>query len=170
MNIKLIGAVFVIFGCGWVGFRMASNHIREENALRQLISALDYMECELQYRYTPLPELCRQAAAQQKGHLRNIFLRLTQELEDQISPDVDRCMQAALFDSKEIPTHTRTMLENLGQSLGRFDMDGQLKGLENVRGECRRLLDNLGKDKEIRIRSYQTLGLCAGAALAILLL
>lgn len=170
MNIRIIGAVFVVLGCGWVGFRMASNHIKEENSLRQLISLLDYMECELQYRYTPLPDLCRQAASQQKGALRNIFLRLTQELEDQISPDADRCMQVTLSEAKDIPAHTRNMLNNLGRSLGRFDMDGQLKGLENVRQECRRLLENLGKDKEVRIRSYQTLGLCAGAALAILFL
>lgn len=160
----------VIAGCGWVGFRMASNHVREENALRKLIGVLDYMECELQYRYTPLPELCRQATVQIKGPLQKTFLRLTQELEDQISPDVDRCMQMALATCPEIPRYTRQILSSLGRSLGRFDMDGQLKGLENVRQECRRILESLVKDKDIRIRSYQTLGLCAGAALAILFL
>ena len=56
----------------------------------------------------------------------------------------------------------------LGKSIGRFDMDGQIKGLEAVRQDCRRRLDELSKDRDTRLRSYQTLGLCAGAALAIL--
>jgi len=170
MNIKIMGAIMVISGCGYVGFRMAANHVREETSLRKLLSVLDYMECELQYRYTPLPELCRQAAMQLRGQIQKLFLRLTQELEDQISPDVDRCMQVTLEAFNDTPKYTRQVLAGLGRSLGRFDMEGQLKGLDNIRQECRRILDSLVKDKETRIRSYQTLGLCAGAALAILFL
>ena len=62
MSIKLIGAALIIAGCDGVGFSMAAAHRREESALRQLIGALDYMGCELQYHLTPLPELCRSAA------------------------------------------------------------------------------------------------------------
>ena len=56
----------------------------------------------------------------------------------------------------------------MGSSLGRFDLEGQLQGLESVRIYCREQLDELSKDRDVRLRSYQTLGLCAGAALAIL--
>jgi len=47
-------------------------------------------------------------------------------------------------------------------------MEGQLKGLESVRQECRRQVETLSYNRDARLRSYQTLGLCAGAALAIL--
>ena len=40
--------------------------------------------------------------------------------------------------------------------------------MEIVRNYCDRELESLGKNGEERLRSYQTLGLCAGAALAIL--
>lgn len=170
MNIKWIGAVLVIVACGGLGFRLAAQHIRQEKTLRTLIGLLDYMECELQYRMTPLPELCKQTAAQGRGVLSKAFLFLSQELEDQISPDVERCMEAALFKAGEIPSHSMDALRLLGQSLGRFDLEGQLKGLEAVRQECRRNLEALTRNKEVRLRSYQTLGLCAGAAVAILLI
>lgn len=168
MSLKLIGAILVIFGCGGFGFKLAKAHMREERTLRQLVSALDYMECELQYHLTPLPMLCRQAAADSSGVICQVLLALALELEDQISPDVERCMSAALSKVKDIPTLTLNALSHLGRSLGRFDMDGQLTGLESVRQECRRDLDDLGKNKDVRLRNYQTLGLCAGAALAIL--
>lgn len=168
MNYKWIGAVMIIFGCGGFGFSLAAMQLREERNLRQLIAALDYMECELQYRLTPLPELCRQAGADTRGCIREIFLRLAEELEAQVAPDVASCMNAALARVRDLPTHTREALQLMGQTLGRFDLPGQLKGLETVRGACRRRLEELTTNKEPRLRSYQTLGICAGAALAIL--
>lgn len=170
MSFKLIGSILIIAACGGCGFKIAAAHIKEERTLRQLIAALDYMECELQFRLTPLPTLCHQAAAQSSGALQRVFLTLAKELEDQISPDVERCMTAALLQSKDIPRITYEALDTLGKSLGRFDLDGQLKGLEAVRQDCRRNLEELCQNRNVRLRSYQTLGLCAGAAMAILLI
>ena len=45
---------------------------------------------------------------------------------------------------------------------------GQILGLEAVRSHCRSELDALSANQDERLRSYQTLGLCTGAALAIL--
>lgn len=168
MSMKIIGAILVIAGCGGFGFKLAATHLREEKTLRQLISVLDYMECELQYRLTPLPDLCRQAASECSGVVSQAFLALALELEDQISPDVERCMTAALCRSKDMPRLSRAAMELLGRSLGRFDMEGQLRGLEATRQDCRRNLDTLNQNREVRLRSYQTLGICAGAAIAIL--
>ena len=168
MSLKLIGAVLIIVGCGGFGFMIASAHRKEERGLRQLMGALDFMECELQYRSTALPELCRQTAAECGGSLGRVFLNIAAELEDQISPDVQRCMKAALSNTKDIPKLTLEALQMLGSSLGRFDMEGQLKGLEGVRKECRRYLEKITGDKDVRLRSYQTLWLCAGAAIVII--
>lgn len=170
MYCKLLGAVMVIAACGGLGFKLAAAHLREERILRQLTGVLDYMACELQYRRTPLPELCRQAAGEISGSLSEFFLFLTRELEDQLSPDVKGCVDSALKAQSDLPKLTRSSLELLGQSLGRFDIQGQLKGLEAVRQDCRRNLEELNQNKQARLRGYQTLGLCAGAALAILLL
>ncbi len=168
ISLKLFGAVMVIAGCGGFGFRMASLYIREEKSLREFVGVLDYMQCELQYRLTPLPDLCRQGAMQSRGVVREILLNLTRELEDQIFADVEQCVCTTIKKVKNIPQSTLAMLEILGRSLGRFDIEGQLRGLEAVRAEARLTLEQLSKNKEARIRSYQTLGLCAGAAIAII--
>ena len=170
MSIKLIGAALIIAGCGGVGFSMAAAHRREESALRQLIGALDYMGCELQYHLTPLPELCRSAAEQTVGCIRQVLISLASELESQIAPDASACMNAAISKTSKLPQRVQKNLTGLGSSLGRFDLQGQLNGLEGARQQCRRDLDELSKDRDVRLRSYQTLGLCAGSALAILFL
>lgn len=168
MNFKWIGALLVIAGCGGVGFTMAAAYKREEWTLRSLISALDYMSCELQFRLTPLPNLCRQAGKECRGAVGKVLTDLAMELENQISPDAGSCMYAALSRTENIPKATEAALRMLGTGLGRFDLQGQLSGLEQVRSHCRRELDGLLQNRDQRIRSYQTLGVCAGAALAIL--
>ena len=167
---KWIGALLVIIGCGSVGFAMSAAHRREEKTLRQLIGALDFMQCELQYRLTALPDLCRLTAGQCSGVLRSVFQTLACELEDQISPDVFYCMNTALGKVPNLPRQTEELLRTLGRTLGRFDLDGQILGLENARHNCRTMLERLSDHRDVRLRSYQTLSLCAGAALAILFL
>lgn len=168
MSLKMIGAVIVLIACGGCGMGLAWQHRREMDTLRELAGKLDYMECELQYRLTPLPQLCKQAAKESEGILRTVFDQLATELEDQISPDVESCMNAAVGRCDALPHSVFRCLQALGSSMGRFDLNGQLKGLESIRAMCRMELDKLQKNADTRIRSYQTLGLCAGAALVIL--
>lgn len=167
MILKLMGTAFVVAGCGGIGFRIAANHRREEANLRQLLGILDYMECELQYRLTPMPELCGQVVRVFPGVLGNVFSELCTEMDAQVLPDLDTCMSVAVKAKKLTPL-TQEELLLLGKSIGRFDLEGQLKGLDAVRQDCKRQLESLSCNRETRIRSYQTLGLCAGAALAIL--
>lgn len=169
MNYKWIGAVLIIAGCGGTGVFVATNHRREEALLKQLRRILEFMECELQYRLTPLPELCRSAAGEETRMLNEVLLNLARELDWQSSPDVSSCMNAALTKSRELPARVKKLLVHFGHVLGRFDLSGQLQGIRSVRGECTAAIKKLSKDKDIRLRSYQTLGLCAGAALVILL-
>lgn len=168
MNGRIIGAILIVAGCGGFGFSTTAAFKKEEKILQQLLGALNFMQCELQYRLTPLPDLCRLASAEQKNRIGIFFQRLAQELESQISPDVSCCVHAALSAVEGIPNRARKALELMGSNLGRFDAEGQIQGLEAVRSFCRSELEQMGVNRDARLRSYQTLGLCAGAALAIL--
>lgn len=170
MDCKWIGALLIIAGCGAFGLALCAHHRAEEENLRRLIRALDYMACELQFRMTPLPELCRSAGQESGGIVRETFLRLASELDMGNTPEVSGCMDRILADTAGLTEHTRENLQLLGRSLGRFDLDGQKKGLDTVRAACRRDLEGLNQNRDNRLRSYQTLALCTGAALAILLI
>lgn len=168
MNYKLIGALFVIVGCGGFGFMMVLNHRRKEEMLRQLIDAITFLECELQYHMPALPLLSVSVSKRCRGCVQSVFGHLSEELSRQISPDVSTCMAAAMSKVPELPSKIKTIFQELGKTLGTFDLPGQLKGLEAVRQSCTSELNSLLQNREVRLRSYQTLGLCAGAALAVL--
>lgn len=168
MNLQWIGGILIIAGCGGVGFGMALNYKREEAALRKLYKALEFMGSELEYRLTPLPELCRKVAGFSQGSIGTVFYKLAEELDRQVSPDVSCCMGAALGQIRDLPGKAGGALLELGRSLGQFDLEGQVKGISLVKQLCKKELEELEANRSQRIRSYQTLGLCAGAALAIL--
>ena len=169
MNLKWIGTILIVLCCGGFGFRMVAVHRQKVNELRQLLSALDLLQSELRYRLSPLPDLCYLVSNSVSGGVGKLFRRLYEELEKQIAPDAGCCMNAALSDSN-LSAITARLLKDLGRTLGRFDLDGQVQGIESVRNETLTAMEKLVKDQDARLRSYQTLGLCAGAALAILLL
>ena len=97
-----------------------------------------------------------------------MLTELARELENQITPEASSCMYAALSRNEHLPPAAAEAMRMLGTSLGRFDLQGQLQGLEQVRVFCRGALDQMACGRDQRIRGYQTLGVCAGAALAIL--
>ena len=167
MSMKFAGAMLVILGCGGFGFSMAAAYRHEEKLLRQLRDILQYLYCELQFRMTPLPELCRQAGAHNSGAVARVFSRLGTELEEQLQPDAASCLVSAMAGA-ELTPRVRDLLHHFGQTLGCFDLKGQLLGMEELRTQCTDALEELESGREDRLRSYQTLGLCAGAALVIL--
>lgn len=170
MEFKWLGALLILTACSGCGFSIAAGKRMEEKLLYQLLQILQFMEAELRYRLTPLPDLCRMAAAEVKGTLRVVFLNLNRELNWQKLPDAGSCMSEAIQRTGQMPNRVRRLLVQLGHTLGRFDLEGQLQGIRAVRRRCEDALESIRKNRDQRLRSYQTLGICAGAALAVILI
>lgn len=168
MTLKLFGAAIILVCCGYLGFRIAKEYRKEISMMRSLSKCIQHMINELQYQLTPLPLLCVHTAGQATGIIHKVFLQLAKELDSQISPDVQRCMDAVLGKCSEIPKFACVVLKMLGQGLGKYDLSGQILALESVNKECNRILEDITQNQTVRLRNYQTLGLCAGAALVIL--
>lgn len=168
MNYRWIGAILVFVACGGFGFSVAGQYRSELKSLQRIMVLLDRMECELSYHLTPLPELCRCSGVAAGGGIQRVMEQLALELESQIFPDVVGCMQYALAAGSRMPNGAKKLLAMLGQSLGRYDLSGQLHGISAVREQCRKELNRMEQNRDQKTRSYQTLGLCAGASLVIL--
>lgn len=168
MYIKIFGAVLIIACCGGIGILLANVHRREVRMLHQLLRVLELMKSELSYRLTPVPQLCRICADALPEPLCGIFIAVADKLDGQFCCDVASAFGVALQETS-LPSVTGRMLQELGQTLGRFDLPGQLNGLSQCVQECTHQLNELEFNQQQRLRSYQTLGFCAGAALSILL-
>ena len=166
---KLLGAILILAGCGGFGLSICVSYKREEEMLRQLAGALDYMQYELRFRMTPLADLTYRTSKACKGKVSQFFEGLSVELNRQSAPDVSSCIQAAMGTTGNWSDGVGKCLEVFAMSLGQFDVNGQLESIETARELCTNQLKAMEENQSVRLRSYQTLGLCAGAALVILL-
>ena len=169
MIYKVIGSILIVFACGGFGCSLAVAHKKEVTALRCLISSISFMQCELECRRTPLPELFRKASAVCHGNLARFYENLAKEMESQVCPDTKSCFLQSITKVKSLPATVTACITHMADTLGSFDLAGQQNGLLEAANEAKRCLEKLTFDQELRIRNYQTLGLCAGAAIAIIL-
>lgn len=168
MIIRCLGAALILITCGGFGFSLSKRYRKEVSMLENTISLLNFMERELLYNLTPVPELSRKTAAETNGLLKELFLKFSNELENHYSPNVSGCMKAVVASTVGLPETVSLIMLDLGKNLGRFDLSGQLKGLKLIKSKAIEKLKEYKQSCNYRTHGYQTLGLCAGAALAIL--
>ena len=99
-----------------------------------------------------------------------MLYQMGQELRRGDVSEAPACVALTLARDRELPEACRSLLSQLGKSLGQLDLAGQLRGLAAAQEACRKELERVEAEKAGRLRCYRALGLCAGAALAILLL
>ena len=148
---------------------LASRHKYAESCLAQLGRALDYMIRELEFRSPPLPELLCKGACAARGPVADILRESGQMLERNGAESPGMCISSsAKF--RSLPLEARELMEMLSENLGQFDLQGQILGLTSVRDAVSYCRNQLLEGSAQRLRMYHTLGICTGAALAIILL
>lgn len=168
MAVKIVGALLVLMGTGGIGYLKCQGYRREISAIGELVTALDWMGWELQDKLLPVQCLCQSAAEHCNGKVQKVLISLGQELENRIAPDVLCCMEIAIKRVDGIPPATKAHLIQLGRCLGKMDLQGQLSSLEGLKVGCEKDLEFLERNRQLRLRNYQTLGFCGGVALVVL--
>lgn len=170
MIYRLFGAFLLILGFGGVGVLINRKRRQELYMLQQLNRFLDNVICDLRYRQAPLQQLINSSLHVLSGELQALLKRFSNELEAQIAPDVPCCMSAVLSSSENLPASVRNILTVLGQSLGRYDIQGQVRCLEGIQIACKTNSANLADELERSSHCRQAYALGVGAILALIML
>jgi len=130
--VKLIGAVLILFAGTMIGFQQAARLAARPRQIRQLIQALQRLETEIGYGYTPLPE----AIARSSTYLPQPVSGLLREVSALIAqhrglPFRDSWEQAVTkhWPMTAMKKNEQAALIRLGSTLGISDRDDQVKHL-----------------------------------------
>ena len=166
--LKMLGAACVIFSASAVGFGFSGNVRRQCAQLTALIEALTYLKSEMLYRRTPLPQALGMLAEHSAdAAVGGLFAKAAEKLEESCTLSVHAAFRAALgmADGLVLSAQTRQALLSLSLSLGQ-----QERALELASERLSAQLRLLEQGRSARCRSYATIGICAGMALAVILL
>ena len=167
---KLLGSALILGASLWAGLRAAARLRRTQRELRELSAALEGLAGEIRYAAPPFVPLCRRAAAGCGGAVRGFFEALAGagERPDSCRAGMTRaaCREAGLA----LPEPALAALERLFDGFGLADREGQLGQLALAAETLRRLEQERSVQLAGRCRSYEMLGLSAGAAVLVLVL
>ena len=169
--IRLLGVFLLVGGCGALSVGAVGRLSGRVRDLGGLIVGLETLKQELQTSLDRLEPMLSAAAERTDGHARAFFQWCQKALRASEPEAFSVIWQAAL---EQVPLRLepcdRTELRGLGPILGCYDADSQAAALDRAI----RRLEIRWEEAQERRRSlgkvYGTLGLSAGAVLAILLI
>ena len=163
-------ALVIIVCCALAGHKKSVDDRQNIISINEFIKALNIMICELEFHRSPLPTLCSFVSERTEGVVSKIFTLLNHELAAQVMPDVSNCCSIAIQKCSGIPSHLNNLFCLMGESLGIFDVAGQVSQLRYVKSVAEKIMEDSHKHYERFGRSNQTLWICAGIALAVILI
>ncbi len=169
---KLVGILIIVLSAGSVGFRIAASLKKRCKLLRQLSTALQVLKNEISFCGTPLPQAFALMAVSVQDTPERVFSSVARQMEQRRWLTPQHAMEQALTEQPELghDADTADLLIKLAAGLGKYDRDSQLQTIEKVGAELESLLQAAEQERSIRSRTYETLGICAGLAVGILLI
>ncbi|WP_308858150.1 stage III sporulation protein SpoIIIAB [Paenibacillus sp. R14(2021)] len=173
MLVKLIGAALILFAGTMIGLLQASRYAARPNQIRQLIHALQRLETEIGYGYTPLPEAIARCAATMPEPASSLLKEVIRRLSELKELTFRESWEAAVL---SIWPHTamrqpeQAALVRLGTNLGISDREDQMKHLKLAMQQLHLEEDAARHDGVRYVKMWRSLGVLTAALVVILIL
>ena len=170
--IRLFGASLVVLAASAAGFGFAKNVRLQCAQLDALSWALETMAGEMSARLTPLPEIFLLLGSGGQRDVSLFFKTAAMALTTPPGCTVPVAFKRGFAAAMNFRPGEQAVqaLYALSAGLGRFELERQLAAIEQAKAAVTRALLSLQAQKQVRTRCYGTIGVCAGLALAVILL
>ncbi|KAA9007488.1 stage III sporulation protein AB [Paenibacillus spiritus] len=170
--LKLLGASLVLLAATLAGFAQARQYADRPRQIRGLIAALQRLETEIRYGYTPLPEAMRRIAQQCREPLRGFFSRAASEMNPPRSASAQEGLELAmeaLWKTTAMKAPEREVLRQLGCTLGTSDRADQTSHIAMALRQLGQEEISAREDQSKYEKMCRSLGLLLGALIVILI-
>ena len=167
--IRWLGFILVVSGGAATGIFMARSVRRKLEVCRELISALELMRGEIEFRLTPLGEICKQLGEVCKKPLGPVFSQIADDFISAPGRPSGVQMRRAL-QGQPLPEEPKAVLTELFDSFGKQDVYAQLRAIDLAERRIQLTLDELQGEKKERCQIYRMIGVCTGLAVAVILI
>ncbi|PYI55063.1 stage III sporulation protein SpoIIIAB [Paenibacillus flagellatus] len=170
--LKLIGAVLILTAGTLIGFSKAAAFARRPRQIRQLVHALQRLETEMTYGFTPLPEALLRIAERLEPPLAVLLRTAAEPLRTSAGATVAESWREAIdacWKHTALQSNEREIWSQLGFTLGISDRDDQAKHLK-LAVHMLQAEEQIAWDEQRRYeKMWRSLGVLAGAFVVILM-
>lgn len=169
---KLIGAALVLFACTMLGLFQSQQYARRPLQIRRLVLALQRLETEIGYGFTPLPDALLSLAGMLPESLAAMFRRAAELLQAGSSRSTAELWRQAIgehWPQTALKAGEREVVERLGATLGATDRDDQIKHLRLAVQHLQTEELTAWDDRKRYAGMWRSLGVLGGALLVLLM-
>lgn len=159
---------FIVLSAGSVGFGMACSVKKKIGILRQMVRALQLLRNEIAFCGTPLPQAFALMAASCEGLLGQQFEAIAKTMDKHPWMTAAEAMRQSKSVIQDLTVES--LLNELTEGLGKYDLEAQLQAISFAKNRTDTLLLQAEQEQNSKSKLYETLGICAGLSIAILLI
>lgn len=169
--LKLMGALCVMMGAFAWGLGATWELQRRAETLEELREGLCYLDQELNFRLTSLPDLLEQLGKGKTGAAGDFFHTVFCQWQKAPEGGLRSSWRLAMTKCLSIlRKEERQVLMEVGQNLGRYDAQTQSKALSRAIRQLEGYRQSAREEARRLGRVYATLSIAGGAALVLVLL
>lgn len=170
--LKLIGAVLVLFAGTMMGFYKSVQLANRPLQIRRCIHALQQLETEIMYGFTPLPDALATVSKRAGEPVRTLFQLVVERLAREEGLTFQECWHtsvAEFWNRTAMRSGEKEILDRLGMTLGISDREDQFKHLHLAVNQLQSEEVNADEDRKRYEKMWKSLGILVGALVVILM-
>ncbi len=169
--LRLAGAVLLMGGASAIGFLAAAQLRARVRCLSAFSRALEYIERELRFRLTPIPDIFNGLKGIENPHAAGFFAACSKNMRRLGEKPLNLLWREALEKtSLPLQEDELCLLAELGDIVGRYDAEGQREAFALARERLGRCILHAEEDRDKMEKVYGAMGISAGAFMLLVLL
>lgn len=169
--VKGVSAVGIILICTYLGLSQSNRLKKRTVMLRQIIAFLQYIEVEIKYNLTSIPEIIQKGLNNMNEPLKTLLVKLNKAIKNNnLLEEDEKAISKCINETDILLAEDKRVLIDIFNNLGKSDMDNQMshiagaiKMLELEINEADVNFMKLGK-------MYKTIGVLSGLMIVIVII
>lgn len=170
--IEVIGGVFVLFGTTAFGIHKSCVYMNRLHNLYEVKKAFLYIQAEIRYMNTPMPEILEGVSRHIKGPICEFFEKTAESLKWRQAGELkgiwEECFTEYIFPDM-LEKEAREEFFDMGGQLGCLDRQAQEKAIDYFLDKWEFVIEKRRAEKSSRLRLYYACGVMSGILMIIML-
>lgn len=171
--LKILGILIIISTSTLLGFVFGENLKKRLGDLNELERAVNHLQNQIVYTYSPLPEAIKEVAEKSKKPINLYFEYIAEMLQNNRVNSVFEAFSKSYEKNKGIMNLNKTDLDiilTLSKTLGDSNVDGQQRMFELCLSNIKKQINDAEEKMNKSLKMYRYLGFSLGAVAVIILI
>lgn len=166
--IKYLILLLIFVSSTYIGILVSKKYKNRVRELKQMKNALAIFATQINFTYEPIPEIFIDISKKINSNMGEIFKIASKKMEEEAAGIAWK--EAIEENNTNLNKEDKDILKNLGNLLGKVDIDGQIKEIELVNNFIDNQIEKAEQEKRKNEKMYKTLGITIGLAMVIILI